>query len=193
MLTGDNGGVVSGDSYSSCMFPYRGGKGRQWEGGLRVPFYIQAPGVTQPGSTCAVPVIHIDFYPTLLALAGIEEAPPQALDGVSLLPLLKGGTIGDRPLFWHYPHYGNQGGEPSSIIRKDGWKLIHYWEDDRNELYHLPDDIGEQKDLAERGDVPGRRTVGGASGSGSSRAAQNCRTRMPVTTRPARRRPTIRP
>ena len=150
VFTGDNGGVVSGDSNSSCMFPYRGGKGRQWEGGLRVPFYIKAPGVTQPGSTCAAPVMHIDFYPTLLALAGIEEAPPQTLDGVSLLPLLKGGTISNRPLFWHYPHYGNQGGEPSSIIRKDGWKLIHYWEDDRNELYRLADDIGEQHDLAQR-------------------------------------------
>ena len=75
VFTGDNGGVVSGDSYSSCMFPYRGGKGRQWEGGLRVPFYIKVPGVTQPGSTCATPVIHIDFYPTLLALAGIQESP----------------------------------------------------------------------------------------------------------------------
>ena len=51
--------------------------------------------------------------------------------------LLQGGQIAPRPLFWHYPHYGNQGGEPSSIIRKDDWKLIHYWEDDRNELYHL--------------------------------------------------------
>lgn len=148
VFSSDNGGVVSGDSYSSCMFPYRGGKGRQWEGGLRVPFYIKAPGVTQPGSTCAVPVINLDLYPTLLALAGIQQAPPQALDGVSLLPLLKGGTISYRPLFWHYPHYGNQGGEPSSIIRKDDWKLIHYWEDNRNELYHLPDDIGEQHDLA---------------------------------------------
>lgn len=147
VLTGDNGGVVSGDSYSSCMFPYRGGKGRQWEGGLRVPFYIKAPGVSQPGGTCDTPVSGIDFYPTILALAGIDLPQQQPVDGVSLLPLLKGGTIMDRPLFWHYPHYGNQGGEPSSIIRKDGWKLIHYWEDGRNELYHLPNDIGEQHDL----------------------------------------------
>ena len=148
VLTGDNGGVVSGDSYSSCQFPYRGGKGRQWEGGLRVPFYIRAPGVTPPDSMCDTPVSGIDFYPTLLALAGRDVPSPQQVDGVSLLPLLQGGTIADRPLFWHYPHYGNQGGEPSSIIQKEGWKLIHYWEDGRNELYHLPDDIGEQHDLA---------------------------------------------
>lgn len=148
VFTSDNGGVVSGDSFSSCQFPYRGGKGRQWEGGLRVPFYIKAPGVTQPGSTSDTPVIHTDFYPTLLTLAGLDLLPHQHMDGVSLLPLLKGGKINDRPLFWHYPHYANQGGEPSSIIRKDGWKLIHYWEDNHNELYHLPDDTGEQHDLA---------------------------------------------
>jgi arylsulfatase A-like enzyme len=149
-LTGDNGGVTSGDSFSSSQLPYRGGKGRQWEGGLRVPFYVRAPGVTQPGSTCDTPVIHSDFYPTLLQLAGLPLRPQQHVDGVSLLPLLKGEKIAARPLFWHYPHYGNQGGEPSSIIRKDDWKLIHYWEDNRNELYRLPDDVGEQHDLAQK-------------------------------------------
>lgn len=149
-FTGDNGGVSSGDDFSSSELPYRGGKGRQWEGGLRVPFYVKAPGVTKPGSTCGTPVIHTDFYPTILQLAGLPLRPQQHVDGVSLLPLLKGDTIAARPLFWHYPHYGNQGGEPSSVIQKDEWKLIHYWEDHRNELYHLPDDIGEQHDLAQK-------------------------------------------
>jgi len=149
-FTGDNGGVTSGDSFSSSELPYRGGKGRQWEGGLRVPFYVKAPGVTRPGSTCATPVIHTDFYPTILQLAGLPLRPQQHVDGVSLVPLLKGGRIAPRPLFWHYPHYGNQGGEPSSIIQKRDWKLIHYWEDDRNELYYLPDDLGEQRDLAKQ-------------------------------------------
>lgn len=148
VLTGDNGGVVSGDSYSSSQLPYRGGKGRQWEGGTRVPLYIKAPNVTQPGSACDTPVIGIDFFPTLLQLAGVTAQPKQHIDGVSLVPLLKGGSIAPRPLFWHYPHYGNQGGEPSSIIREGDWKLIHYWEDGRNELYDLATDIGEQHDLA---------------------------------------------
>jgi hypothetical protein len=76
--------------------------------------------------------------------------PQQHIDGVSLVPLLTGGRIAARPLFWHYPHYGNQGGEPSSIIQQADWKLIHYWEDQRNELYHLPTDIGEQCDLASK-------------------------------------------
>jgi len=150
VLTGDNGGVVSGDSYSSCQFPYRGGKGRQWEGGTRVPVYIRAPGITTSGSICDTPVSGIDYLPTLLQLAGVTNSPKQIVDGVSLAPLLNGGSITPRPLFWHYPHYGNQGGEPSSIIRSGDWKLIHYWEDGHNELYNLVADIGEQHDLAAR-------------------------------------------
>lgn len=148
ILTADNGGVSSGDGYSTSALPYRGGKGRQWEGGIRVPFYIKAPGVTRPGSTCDTPVSGIDFFPTIMELAGVSVKPTQPVDGVSLVPLLKGGAIADRPLFWHYPHYGNQGGEPSSIIRHGDWKLIHYWEDGQDELYQIARDIGERHDLA---------------------------------------------
>lgn len=147
VFTSDNGGVVSGDSCSSSQLPYRGGKGRQWEGGIRVPFYIKAPGRTKAGSVCDTPVSGIDFYPTILQLANVS-VPRQTLDGVSIVPLLQGGSIPARPLFWHYPHYGNQGGEPASIVRSGDWKLIHYWENGRNELYQLSSDIGEQHDLA---------------------------------------------
>ncbi len=147
-FTSDNGGVSSGDSFSTSNLPLRGGKGRQWEGGVREPFYIKAPSITKAGTTCDVPVSGIDWYPTLLELASVPVPREQDIDGVSLVPLLKGGSIPDRPLFWHYPHYGNQGGEPSSIITQDGWKLIHYHEDGRDELYHLTADTGEQRDLA---------------------------------------------
>ena len=147
-FTSDNGGVSSGDAFSTSNTPLRGGKGRQWEGGIREPFYLKAPGVTKPGSTTAVPVNGIDWYPTLLELTGIKVPTKQQVDGVSLVPLLKGKTIPGRPLYWHYPHYGNQGGEPSSIITEDNWKLIHYHEDGRAELYHLGQDEVEQKDLA---------------------------------------------
>ena len=146
-FTSDNGGVSSGDAYATSNLPLRGGKGRQWEGGIREPFYLKAPGITQPGSTCATPVSGIDWYPTLLDLCGIESPKEQAVDGVSLVPLLKSKKIEDRPLYWHYPHYGNQGGEPSSMIMEGDWKLIHYHEDGRDELYHLGKDIGEQDDL----------------------------------------------
>jgi arylsulfatase A-like enzyme len=149
-FTSDNGGVSSGDAYATSNLPLRGGKGRQWEGGIREPFYIKAPGVTKRGSTCDVPVSGIDFYPTLLELAGIPVPEAQHVDGMSMAPLLQGQSeprIAERDLFWHYPHYGNQGGEPSSIIRSKEWKLIHYFEDGRDELYNLHADPGEQTDV----------------------------------------------
>jgi arylsulfatase A-like enzyme len=148
LFTSDNGGVSSGDSYSTSLLPFRGGKGRQWEGGIREPLIIHVPGLTPPGSATGAPAIGMDFYPTILDLAGLPLMPQQHVDGVSLVPVLKGGTIGPRDLFWHYPHYGNQGGEPSSIIRSKNWKLIYYHEDGRCELYNLSDDVGEQNDLA---------------------------------------------
>ena len=151
VFTSDNGGVVSGDSYSTTCLPLRGGKGRQWEGGIREPVYVVAPGVAEPGSTCDVPVSGIDFYPTLLELAGLQVPDEQYVDGVSLVPLLRGETgddIAARDLHWHYPHYGNQGGEPATMMRRGDWKLIHYYEDDRDELYDLASDPGEQSDVA---------------------------------------------
>ena len=148
IFTSDNGGVSSGDAYSTSNLPLRGGKGRQWEGGIREPYYIKYPPVTGAGSTCDVPVTGADFYPTILELCGLQQQPDQHVDGVSLVPLLKGGLIDERPLYWHYPHYGNQGGEPGSIIRRGDWKLIHYYEDDRNELYNLSLDPREQNDVA---------------------------------------------
>ena len=72
----------------------------------------------------------------------------KAVDGVSLVPVLKGGSIKDRPLFWHYPHYGNQGGAPGAAIRSGRWKLIEWYEDDSIELFDLKNDIGENNNLA---------------------------------------------
>jgi len=148
VFTSDNGGVASGDSFSTSNLPLRGGKGYQWEGGIREPYFIKVPWLKNGGSHSDFPVIGTDFYPTILDLTDIALKPEQHIDGISLRPLLEGEELAvDRPLFWHYPHYGNQGGEPSSIIRKNEWKLIHYWEDDREELYHLPSDTAEQSNV----------------------------------------------
>jgi arylsulfatase A-like enzyme len=147
VFTSDNGGLSSGDGVSTSNLPLRGGKGRQWEGGIRVPFLIQYPGCESAGTTSDIPVTGADFYPTLLDLAGIPLLPEQHADGVSLKPLLEGKTIAPRTLFWHYPHYANQGGEPSSIIREDDWKLIHYYETGNNELYNLRMDESESETL----------------------------------------------
>ncbi|MCG6187344.1 sulfatase [Maribellus maritimus] len=147
IFTSDNGGVAAGDSYSTSNLPLRAGKGYQFEGGIREPYFIKVPGLGN-GQKNSTPVTGTDFYPTILELAGALLKPAEHSDGVSLVPLLKGGTIPERPLIWHYPHYGNQGGEPSSIIRLGDWKLIHYYEDGREELYNLKNDVEETTDLA---------------------------------------------
>ena len=147
IFTSDNGGVSAGDAYSTSNLPLRGGKGYQYEGGIRIPCFIKVPGLENGGEN-NTPVSGADFYPTILDLAGLPLRNDQHQDGQSLVPVLKGETMADRPLIWHYPHYGNQGGEPSSIIRVGDWKLIHYYEDDREELYNLADDLSEQTDVA---------------------------------------------
>ena len=147
IFTSDNGGVSAGDAFATSNLPLRGGKGYQFEGGIREPYFIKVPGMGN-GKKCSTPVGGTDFYPTILDLAGVPLKPEEHNDGVSLLPLLKGDSIAERPLIWHYPHYGNQGGEPSSIIREGNWKLIHYYEDGHEELYNLKNDVSESQDLA---------------------------------------------
>ena len=145
VFTSDNGGVSSGDSFSTSNLPLRGGKGRQWEAGVRVPLLISYPPIIKPQTTNDTPVIGIDFLPTLLSLTGNKEV--RKIDGIDFSALFQGKTLNTRSLFWHYPHYGNQGGEPSSVIRKGDWKLIYYHEDGRNELYNLKMDISESQPL----------------------------------------------
>jgi arylsulfatase A-like enzyme len=148
IFTSDNGGVASGDNFSTSNLPLRGGKGYQWEGGIRDPYFIRVPWLDHRGTECDVPVTGTDFYPTLLELVGAQMIPEQHIDGLSLVPLLTGSKIPDRPLYWHYPHYGNQGGDPSAIIREGNWKLIHYWEDSHDELYNLATDLSETRDVS---------------------------------------------
>jgi arylsulfatase A-like enzyme len=148
VFTSDNGGVAAGDAYSTSNLPLRGGKGYQFEGGVREPYLIKIPWLEKKGIRLKEPATGADFYPTLLDLADIPLKPDQHQDGVSLLPAINGQNLPERPLIWHYPHYGNQGGEPSSIIRQGDWKLIHYYEDGRQELYHLADDLSEERDLS---------------------------------------------
>lgn len=148
VFTSDNGGVASGDAFSTTNLPLRGGKGHQWEGGIREPYFIKIPFLKNVPKEIDYPVTGADFYPTLLDYAGLKQMADQSKDGVSLRPLFENKTLGERPLFWHYPHYGNQGGEPASMIRLNNHKLIHYWEDDRNELYDLKNDPGEKNNIA---------------------------------------------
>ena len=148
IFTSDNGGVSAGDAFATSNLPLRGGKGYQFEGGIREPYFIKVPWYDLAGKQSDIPVTGTDFYPTLLELTGTELKPEEHNDGLSLVPLLRGGSIPQRSLIWHYPHYGNQGGEPSSIIREGEWKLIHYYEDGREELYNLERDPEEKMDVA---------------------------------------------
>jgi arylsulfatase A-like enzyme len=102
------------------------------------------------GGLCSEPVTSTDFYPTMLEIAGLPLKPEQHIDGKSWVPLLKGEKMKRGPLFWHYPHYGNQGGSPGSAIRDDEWKLIVWYEDNRKELYNLKDDIGEHNNIIDK-------------------------------------------
>lgn len=148
VFTSDNGGVAAGDAFATSNLPLRAGKGYQFEGGIREPYFIKVPGVTKAGDKSDVPVNGTDFYPTILDLIGAEMKTEEHSDGLSLVPLMTGEEIAERSLVWHYPHYGNQGGEPSSIIRNGDWKLIHYYEDGREELYNLIVDSQEQQNVS---------------------------------------------
>jgi len=149
ILMSDNGGLSTSEGLPTSNLPLRGGKGWLYEGGIREPFLICWPGVTEPGLQCDVPVISTDFYPTILDMAGLPMKPDQHLDGVSLVPLLTGSTRIDRDaIYWHYPHYSNQGGFPGGAIRMGDWKLIERFEDGQVHLYNLKLDIGEREDLA---------------------------------------------
>ena len=146
----DNGGLSTSEGHPTSNLPLRAGKGWMYEGGIREPMIVRAPGFTRPGSRSDQPVISTDFYPTILELAGLPPQPDRHLDGTSFVPALKGDQLPERPLFWHYPHYGNQGGTPSGAVRLGQWKLIEWYEQGNLELFNLATDIGEQNDLAQR-------------------------------------------
>ena len=119
-----------------------------YEGGIREPLIVRWPAVVKAGTVIGTPVSSPDFFPTFLDAAGVKAQSGQILDGVSLIPVLKGGTMAERPLFWQYPHYGNQGGAPGAAVRRGDWKLIEWLEYGRTELFNLAQDPGEKHDLA---------------------------------------------
>jgi len=156
IFTSDNGGIRE----ISCQDPLRAGKGSYYEGGIRVPLVYSWPGMIKPGIRVEDPVIHMDFFPTLMELTGKEC--PADMDGLSLWPLLSGkGELPERALYFHFPVYleayraGYDDGRdplfrtrPGSVIRKDEWKLHYYYEDGEVELYNLNTDSGERNNLA---------------------------------------------
>lgn len=147
----DNGGLSTlGRIGPGCNLPLRAGKGWLYEGGIREPTLIRAPGVTQPGSVSDKPMISMDFFPTMLDLAGLPLQPKLHVDGRSLLSQLKGNDSGQRTLHWHYPHYHGSSWKPGASIRDGDWKLVEFYHYNNFELYNLAKDPGERTDLAKR-------------------------------------------
>ena len=149
-FTSDNGGLATREGASTpatINSPLREGKGYLYEGGIRVPLLVRGPGI-KAGSTATNAMSSVDYFPTILGLAGLSAPKPEDnVDGVTLSPLLTGGTNAPRPLFWHYPHYSNQGGKPGGAIRDGDFKLIEFYETGRVELFDLKS--GENRNLAE--------------------------------------------
>ncbi|HYD83682.1 MAG TPA: sulfatase-like hydrolase/transferase, partial [Opitutus sp.] len=148
--------------------PLRGSKWNVYEGGIRVPFIVRWPGRVAAGSVSDTPIIGSDLMPTLSAVAGTTPPAGVPMDGVNIMPLLSGAKSVERsqPIVWHFPYYHPEGKfaeakpdigiddfktsqtRPQSAIRMGNYTLIHFYENDRDELYDLADDLGEQNDIS---------------------------------------------
>ncbi|MCF7669411.1 MAG: sulfatase [Verrucomicrobia bacterium] len=147
----DNGGLcTTRRGGPTSNLPLRSGKGWLYEGGVREPLIIRAPGITEPGRICNEPVVSMDFFPTILELAGLPQMSDLHTDGVSLVSKLEGrASTKRRTLYWHYPHYHGSTWRPGASIRDGDWKLIEFYDPETVELYNLADDPGESRDLSE--------------------------------------------
>lgn len=160
IFTSDNGGLHR----VSQLSPLRGEKGSLFEAGVRVPLCMRWPGTIEAGSTCETPVTSVDYLPTFTRLAAAGLPTGQPVDGTDVSPLMRGESIPERGIFWHYPLYlTGRGltidlpdektyswrGFPSSSVRRGDWKLIEFHEDSSIGLYNLREDPGETQNLAQ--------------------------------------------
>jgi len=158
----DNGGLATPEgprTPATTNAPLRAGKGFLYEGGIREPWIVRWPGVVKPGKVCKEPVVSVDFFPTICEMAGLDPASVKTngpIDGLSIVPLLNNplASLHREAIYWHYPHYSNQGGRPGAAIRAADFKLIERYEFGDLELYNLKKDIGETTNLADK--LPGK-------------------------------------
>lgn len=150
IFTSDNGGLATSESSPTSNRPLRGGKGFTYEGGIREPLIVRMPRVTIPGMVCDEVVTSTDYYPTILEMTNSKMQPQQHLDGISFLSLLNGKKehLDREAVYWHFPHYSNQGGRPSGAVRWKEYKLIEFYDTDEVEVYDLSNDISESHNLA---------------------------------------------
>ncbi len=149
IFTSDNGGLSTAEGSPTVNGPLRAGKGWLYEGGVRVPLIIYWKGKTTAGLTSNLPVNTADFFPTIAKAINKKYKKYKNIDGEDIFQMLaKPGKYQNRNLFWHYPHYSNQGGKPGSSILEGNYKLIYNYEDDSIELYDITNDISEKKNIA---------------------------------------------
>ena len=162
IFTSDNGGMSASNQYfgthhprqrldrrfASSNLPFRGAKGWNYEGGIRVPLIVHWPGEIRPNSTSEAVVTGTDYYPTLLEMLRLPPLPDQHRDGKSFVPALKAEPYDRGPIYWHFPHYSNHGYQsPGGAVRNGRYKLLEYYENGTVQLFDLEADVGEQHDL----------------------------------------------
>ncbi len=165
IFTSDNGGMAAANfgnparkidpdkldkAFSTSNLPLRGAKGWLYEGGIRVPAIVKWSGIKSPGTSCRVPIVNTDFYPSILEMTGAALQPVQHPDGKSFVPLLRGKNEIDREaIYWHFPHYSNHGMQsPGGAIRHGNYKLIEYYENNTVQLFDLEKDLEERQDIS---------------------------------------------
>lgn len=142
VFTSDNGPTLEKDGPITTVAPLRGDKLDLYEGGLRVPLVVRWKGRIEAGTRCDVPVTSMDFFPTLLALCGVQSRAGDAPDGIDVSTLLSGGQTPERDFYFHMPQR-----EPGAALLAGTEKLVHTF-GGTNELYDLASDPGETKDVA---------------------------------------------
>lgn len=148
LFTSDNGGLATAQGSPTTNAPLSEGKGWTAEGGVREPLIARWPGRVPAGVESDVVWSSPDLFPTVLSLVGCDLLPEQHVDGVDLSAALLGEPVERGPVFWHYPHYGDQGGSPSAAVRWGRWKLVRDFADGASRLYDLETDVAERDDLA---------------------------------------------
>ncbi len=165
LFTSDNGGLATregglathqgglatregGNIAATVNGPLRAGKGFLYEGGVRVPFIACWPGRIPAGQVCSQVACSNDLFATILEAAGGPRPGDPKTDGVSLFPAFAGQALPERAIYWHFPHYSNQGDRPGGAVRRGNYKLIEDYETGRRELYDLQRDLGETRNIA---------------------------------------------
>lgn len=165
IFTSDNGPWWIKKEHGGSALPLRGAKTSAWEGGLRVPCIMWAPGKVPPGTSSEQVAATIDLLPTIAKIAGASPPTDRVIDGLDISEIIHGQNRNlDRPYFY-YQH------QELRAVRLGKWKLhlahqpnskaisytnwprhsapadrVHF---DKNTLYDLEKDVAETIDVAD--------------------------------------------